>query len=121
VVRQAAQELHCYLTLKGYRTLVADPDGRVIINTTGNPGMASGGMGDILTAIIGGLLAQGFPKDRVLPAGVFIHGLLGDRVRDEKGECGLLATDLIDLLPSTIEQLRFPKVNGSDRSLALND
>ncbi len=108
ISRRAAVELNCYLILKGFRTLVADPQGNVFINPTGNPGMATGGTGDVLTGVIGGLLAQGIPTIQALQAGVYLHGFAGDLVREQKGEYGLLATDLIERLPIAIERLRKP-------------
>jgi len=106
ICRRAACEFNCYLALKGFRTLVADPQGNVFVNPTGNPGMATGGTGDVLTGVIGGLLAQGIPKIRALQAGVYLHGFSGDLVREQKGEYGLVATDLIEHLPIAIERLR---------------
>lgn len=106
ISRRAAVELNCYLVLKGFRTLIADPQGNVFINPTGNPGMATGGTGDVLTGVIGGLLAQGLPKIQAIQAGVYLHGFAGDLVREQKGEYGLLATDLIEHLPIAIERLR---------------
>jgi hydroxyethylthiazole kinase-like uncharacterized protein yjeF len=106
ICRRAACEFNCYLALKGFRTLVADPHGNVFVNPTGNPGMASGGTGDVLTGVIAGLLAQGIPKIRALQAGVYLHGFSGDLVREQKGEYGLVATDLIEHLPIAIERLR---------------
>ena len=67
--------------------------------------MATGGTGDVLTGFIGGLLAQGLTPAKALQAGAFIHGLVGDKVRAQKGEYGLLATDLIDNLPVTMKHL----------------
>ena len=106
VARTFALQHHCYLVLKGSRTVIAAPDGRAWVNPTGNPGMASGGMGDVLTGIIGGLLAQGYAPERACQLGVFLHGFVGDRAADEKGEVGILARDLIDRLPSGIRALR---------------
>ncbi|MCL6582880.1 MAG: NAD(P)H-hydrate dehydratase [bacterium] len=106
IARRAARELNAYIVLKGFRTLIADPEGNVLINPTGNPGMATGGTGDVLTGVIGGLLAQKFSKNQALAAGVYLHGLAGDLVREQKGECGLLAQDLIDCLPVAINRLR---------------
>ncbi|MEW5801919.1 MAG: NAD(P)H-hydrate dehydratase [bacterium] len=104
--RRAAMELNCYVLLKGFRSLVADPEGNVFINPTGNPGMATGGTGDVLTGVIGGLLAQGVPKLQAVLAGVYLHGFSGDLVREHKGEYGLLAADLIEHLPMAIERLQ---------------
>jgi NAD(P)H-hydrate epimerase len=106
VARTFALQHHCYLVLKGSRTVIAAPDGRAWVNPTGNPGMASGGMGDVLTGIISGLLAQGYTPERACQLGVFLHGLVGDRAADEKGEVGILARDLIDRLPSGLRALR---------------
>ncbi|TLM66410.1 MAG: NAD(P)H-hydrate dehydratase [Deltaproteobacteria bacterium] len=87
------------LVLKGARTVTACPDGRVRINGSGHPGMASGGMGDILTGLIGGLLAQGMTPEAAAALGVYLHGLAGDRLRPLYGDAGLLATDLLRELP----------------------
>jgi NAD(P)H-hydrate epimerase len=106
VARTFALQHHCHLVLKGSRTVIAAPDGRAWVNPTGNPGMASGGMGDVLTGIIGGLLAHGYTPEHACRLGVFLHGFVGDRAADEKGEVGILARDLIDRLPSGIRALR---------------
>ena len=106
VARTFACEYRCYLVLKGSRTVIAAPDGKVWINPTGNPGMASGGMGDVLTGTISGLLAQGYAPDQACQIGVFLHGYVGDRAADEKGQVGILARDLIDRLPQGIHTLR---------------
>ena len=103
--REFAQQQNAYLVLKGAQTVVAEPDGKIWINNTGNPGMATGGTGDILTGIIAGLLGQ-FPED-VAPcviAGVHLHGLAGDLARDELGEKPLVATDLLRFLPAAFRR-----------------
>lgn len=105
VARSFAQEHRCFLVLKGANTVIAAPDGRVWINSTGNPGMASGGMGDVLTGIIGGLLAQGYPPEEACQLGVFLHGYAGDMAAEEKGEAGILARDLIERLPAGLRAL----------------
>lgn len=94
------------LVLKGYRTLVASPDGRVRVNPTGGPGLASGGSGDILTGAIAGLLAQ-FPGEAapVSAAGVYLHGLAGDLCTGERGEQALIATDLLKHFPEAMRQI----------------
>ncbi len=101
--RDFAQSRQVHLILKGYRTLVATPKGEVFINSTGNPGMASGGTGDILTGMLGGLLSQGFDLLASLQAAVYLHGLAGDVVARERGEKSLIATDLIEKLPSLLQ------------------
>lgn len=87
------------LVLKGHRTVVAAPDGKLAINSTGNPAMASGGMGDTLTGIIAGLLAQGFDPFRAACLGVYVHGAACDRVFEGVSTRGLLATDMLDEVP----------------------
>ena len=107
VARTFAREHEVIVVLKGYRTLVAQPDGEVWVNTTGNPGMATGGTGDILTGVIAGFVAQN-PK-RVLQAvtaAVYLHGLAGDVARENVGEQSLVATDLVRTLPEAMRRVR---------------
>ena len=89
------------LVLKGFRTLTAALDGKVRVNPTGNPGMATGGTGDVLTGLIAGLVAQ--YRDRlmseVVAAAVYLHGLAGDLVAKEMGQASLIAGDLPGALP----------------------
>src|SRR3989338_6037168 len=99
----------CHLILKGFRTLIALPNGELYVNPTGNPGMASAGMGDLLAGIIAGFLAQGFPADIASLAGVYIHGLAGDMAREELGEKGLIASDVSRYVPQAIKLVE--KVN----------
>lgn len=87
------------LVLKGSRTIVASPDGTVYINTTGNPGMATGGSGDVLTGVIAGLMAQGIDAAGSAAAGVYLHGLAGDAAAQQKGLMGLIAGDILEALP----------------------
>src|SRR5262249_25552375 len=100
VARAFAAEHSWFLVLKCANTVIAAPDGRAWLNSTGNPGMASGGMGDVLTGIISGFLAQGYPPEEACRLGVFLHGHAGDKAAEEKGEAGILARDLIERLPS---------------------
>jgi NAD(P)H-hydrate epimerase len=100
-----AQEYGVYVVLKGARTVIAEPNGAVKINPTGNPGMASGGAGDTLTGMIGGLIAQGYPVDRALSIAVFAHGLIGDSIASRRGRIGITAGDIIHGIPETIEIL----------------
>jgi NAD(P)H-hydrate epimerase len=86
------------LVLKGHRTVVTDGK-RVYFNTTGNPGMAVAGMGDVLCGAIAGFVAQGYAAFEAACLGAYIHGLAGDIVRDRMGEIGLIATDVIEELP----------------------
>lgn len=93
------------LILKGARSIVASPEGEVFINPTGNPGMASGGMGDVLTGMVGGFLAQGFPPLEAAKLGVYLHGLVGDFVAHQRGPRGLVATDVIEQTPPVLQAL----------------
>ena len=103
--RSFATSFRCYVVLKGARTVIAAPDGWAWINPTGNPGMASGGMGDVLAGIIGGLLAQGYQPAEACQLGVFIHGSAGDLAAREIGPVGILARDVIDRLPRSLRAL----------------
>jgi hydroxyethylthiazole kinase-like uncharacterized protein yjeF len=106
--RRAAEKFKAYVVLKGFHTIVASPEGPVFINSTGNPGMATAGTGDVLTGILAGLTAQFGVKDwvRVLGLGVYLHGLAGDIAAARVGEAPLIATDLIESLPAAFAQLR---------------
>ena len=101
-----ATQYGCYVVLKGARTVIASPDGRLWINATGNPGMASGGMGDVLAGVIGGLSAQGYAPLDACRLGVWVHGYAGDRAAQEIGPVGLLAGDVIAQLPSSFLALQ---------------
>ena len=85
--------------------MIATSDGEVYINTTGNPGMASGGMGDVLAGILAGFLAQGFNVEDVLKLGVFLHGFVGDQAAESTGEIGMIASDVLESLPQGIRKL----------------
>lgn len=105
--RTFAREHRVIVVLKGHRTLIAHPDGAVWVNTTGNPGMATGGTGDILTGIVAGLVAQN--PSRILEAvlmGVHLHGRAGDIACESTGEHSLVATDLVKALPEAFERTR---------------
>ncbi len=105
VARQFARSYGVHLILKGARTLIAAPDGRVAINGSGNPGMASGGMGDVLTGVLTALLGHGLPPWQACQLGVFVHGLAGDLVVADKGEIGMQAGDVVESLPYAFQQL----------------
>jgi hydroxyethylthiazole kinase-like uncharacterized protein yjeF len=100
VARKFAREHSLIVVLKGHRTLVVQPDGEAWVNTTGNPGMATGGTGDILTGMVAGMIAQ-HPKDafQAVLAAVHLHGLAGDVMCERVGEHSLVATDLLEGLP----------------------
>ena len=97
-----SKEYGVVLVLKGYRTIIAAPDGKLAINSTGNPAMASGGTGDTLTGIIAGLLAQGFDPFQAACLGVYVHGAACDRIFGGVSTRGLLATDMLDEVPAVL-------------------
>lgn len=95
---------NCVLVLKGHRTLVTDGR-RVTFNTTGNPGMATGGSGDVLTGVITALVGQGLGAFEAAQLGVYVHGLAGDLAATQLGQTSLIARDLIALLPQAFQHL----------------
>ncbi len=104
-VRETARSFNCTVVLKGGPTVVASPTGRVTINSTGNPGMATAGVGDVLTGIIAGFLAQGLPADEAAVAGVYIHGRAGDIARTHSGTVSLTAIDVLHNLSHALKQV----------------
>ena len=105
VARETARKFGVNLVLKGAPTVVGDPEGNVYVNSTGNPGMATAGAGDVLSGIIVGLWAQGLaPLDSAL-CGVYLHGLAGDLARTVYGEYSLLAMDIQEYYPHAVHDL----------------
>ncbi|MCL5037733.1 MAG: NAD(P)H-hydrate dehydratase [Chloroflexi bacterium] len=112
-----AEKYNATVVLKGAHSLVATVDGEVFLNPTGNPGMASAGMGDVLTGCIGALVAQGLETEPAAICGVFLHGLAGDIAADEIGKQGIIAGDVAKRIPAAFEELgeetglyRFPQI-----------
>jgi NAD(P)H-hydrate epimerase len=107
VSRKFAREHQVIVVLKGHRTLVVRPDGEAWVNTTGNPGMSTGGTGDILTGMAAGLMAQN-PQGVLsgVLAAVHLHGLAGDVMRETVGEHSMVATDLLKGLPEAFRRAR---------------
>jgi NAD(P)H-hydrate epimerase len=101
-----ASRLRCHVILKGHLTVIARPDGSASINPTGNPGMATGGSGDVLTGLLAGLLAQGLEAATAARLGVYLHGLAGDLAAAETGESPLLARDILSHFPRALSQIR---------------
>ncbi len=99
VAREFSRRSQVIVVLKGARTVIAEPDGWAWINTTGNPGMATAGTGDVLTGMIAGLIAQGMSPIDAARIGVFLHGRCGDLAAAKRGERGLIAGDLIREIP----------------------
>jgi NAD(P)H-hydrate epimerase len=105
ITRELAGQYNVHVVLKGANTLVCDPAGIIAINPTGNPGMASGGMGDVLSGIIAGFLAQGLTPWQACCLGVYSHGLAADRLAAEAG-AGYLASEVAHELPYVLEDIK---------------
>ena len=103
--RALAQRHGVWVVLKGAGTVIAAPDGQVWINASGNPGMASGGMGDVLTGLIAGLIAQQLAPEAASRLGVFIHGAAADRLATRRGPYGYLATEVLRTVPEILRDL----------------
>jgi ADP-dependent NAD(P)H-hydrate dehydratase len=100
----AARFEHLVVVLKGNGTVVTD-GARIYVNRTGNPGMATGGVGDSLTGVVAALLGQKFSPFEAAQLGVYVHGLAGDIARDHNGEVGLIAGDVVDALPDAFDNI----------------
>ncbi len=103
--RAFARDWNCILVLKGAPTVIALPEGNVYVNNTGNSGMATGGMGDVLTGLIVSLLGQGLHGDMAAAVGAYIHGAGGDRLWEEFGDRGYRATEVADQIPRVIRDI----------------
>ena len=103
--RKVAVDLNVHVVLKGARTVIAHPDGRIFINATGNAGMAAGGMGDVLTGIIAGKIVQGFSPESAAHAGVYLHGAAADSLAQSKGPYGYLASEVMSAIPGEIKKI----------------
>ncbi|MFH0995386.1 MAG: NAD(P)H-hydrate dehydratase [Pseudomonadota bacterium] len=106
IARRFSRAHHVHLVLKGARTVIAHPDGTVYINLTANPGMATGGMGDVLTGVIAGLLAQGLAPEAAAHAGVYLHGKAADALCELQGPFGFLASEVAGALPGVIREIK---------------
>jgi NAD(P)H-hydrate epimerase len=106
VARRFAAAERVVVVLKGARTVIADPAGRTAICPTGNPGLGSGGTGDVLAGLVGSMLAQGLAPFEAATYAVFVHGRAADRIAADRGEVGLLARDVLAEVPPTIAELQ---------------
>lgn len=102
IAKEISKKYRATVVLKGMNTVVASPVGYIYVNKTGNPGMASGGVGDVLTGMITSLLGQGFVPFEAAKYGVYLHGLAGDIAAKEKGEISLRAQDILDNIHNAI-------------------
>jgi hydroxyethylthiazole kinase-like uncharacterized protein yjeF len=105
VAREMAKRIGVTIVLKGAPTIIASKDGSAILNSTGNPGMATAGTGDVLSGIIAGLWAQEMSDTEAAWAGVYLHGLSGDTIAKNIGERSLMANDILEYLPSVLQSV----------------
>jgi ADP-dependent NAD(P)H-hydrate dehydratase / NAD(P)H-hydrate epimerase len=117
--QDAANKFNCTVVLKGNRTIIANQHQQVFVNPTGNAGMATAGAGDVLSGIIGGFLAQGMHPFEAATAGVYIHGAAGDMAAYELGNAGIIAGDIMSLIPLAISKLHSGEYKGSALELQL--
>jgi NAD(P)H-hydrate epimerase len=106
IAQKVTSTYNVHLVLKGARTVIAEPGGTVHINPTGNPGMATGGVGDVLTGIIAGLVSQGVAPVLAAATGVYLHGLAGDLACRALGPEAMIASDLLEKLPEAIRAVK---------------
>lgn len=103
VAQKASVEYNITTVLKGYHTVIASPDGRCAVNTTGNPGMSTAGSGDVLAGIIAAFLGQGLDAFDAARYGAYVHGLAGDLAAAKKTQIGMIASDIIAAIPDAIK------------------
>lgn len=113
--RAAAARWGVVVVLKGARTVVAGPDGRVASSTSANPAMGTGGTGDVLSGVIGSLLGQGVPTWEAACLGVYLHAIAGEHIRDRVGDAGLMASDLLPEIPRVRRELARQRSSGERR------
>ncbi len=106
VAREAAERWGQIVVLKGATTVIASPEGRIVVHTQGNPALATAGTGDVLAGAISGLVAQGLSPFDAATLGVYLHGAAGALVREEFGDMGAIASDLLAKLPKAAKALR---------------
>ncbi|MBI3314580.1 MAG: NAD(P)H-hydrate dehydratase [Candidatus Omnitrophica bacterium] len=99
-----AQKNHCVVLLKGHRTIVASPEGKVYVNRTGNAGMATAGSGDVLTGMIAALLGQGMGPFEAAKIGAYLHGRAGDLAAKTRTKAGMIAADIIEFIPKAVKE-----------------
>jgi len=106
IARRYAAEWHQTIVLKGAYTIIATADGRCRVSPFANPGLASAGTGDVLSGVIAGLSAQGLSPFDAASLGVYLHGLAAEMAKERLGDTGMIASDLLPLLPVTIKELK---------------
>ena len=109
ISKSFAAEYNTTMVLKGAGTVTAATGGSVYVNSTGNPGMATGGSGDVLSGIIGAFAARGMPIEYAAAAGVYVHGLAGDIAAGKIGQMGMLPTDMVKCVAAAIQRIKNPE------------
>lgn len=112
LAKSFAHDYNTVLVLKGHNTIVASPDNKLYVNTTGNPGMSTAGSGDVLTGIIAAFLGQGLDGFKAARLGVYLHGLAGDLAAKEKTQVGMIASDIIEKIPEAIKKIEAVKLSN---------
>lgn len=105
-VRECSDEFRAHVVLKGARSRMAQPESSSWLNLNGNPGMATGGSGDVLTGLLTGLIARGVDRGKVLPLAVYLHGRAGDLAAHRKGQSGMKAGDVVEAIPEVLRHLQ---------------
>lgn len=106
LAKSFAYDYNTILVLKGHKTVVASPDKKIYVNSSGNPGMSSAGSGDVLTGMLAAFLCQGLDGFEAVKLGVYLHGLAGDLAAEEKTQVGMIASDIIDKIPKAIKKIK---------------
>ncbi len=106
IARDFACKYKTTVILKGFETVVSSSEGKIYVNKSGNPGMATAGAGDVLAGMVGALLARGFSPFEAAKVGVYLHGCAGDLAAEEKGQESMLASDIIEKIPHAIKEIR---------------